>query len=81
MSVELTVIRNCLSAQLTENHLFGQLDRLNKTSSPTFGSADRNSSIQYVEPAKEDSMAEFTLSLTENRLFLYVEPTKQDLLA
>jgi hypothetical protein len=64
MSVELTVIPNCLSAQLTANHLFGQLDRLNKTSSPAFGSTDRKSSFQYVEPAKEDSMAEFKLSLT-----------------
>jgi hypothetical protein len=79
MSVELTVIPNCLSAQLTENHLFGQLDRLNKTSSPTFGSTGQK--LSYVEPAKEDSMAEFKLSLTENRLFLYVEPTKQDFLA
>jgi hypothetical protein len=81
MSVELTVIPNCLSAQLTGNHLFGQLDRINKTSSPAFGSTDRKSSFWYVEPAKEDSMAEFKLSLTDNRLFLYVEPTKQDLLA
>jgi hypothetical protein len=81
MSVELTVISNCFLAQLTENHLFGQLDQLNKTSPPTFGSTDQKVSFPFVEPAKEDSMAEFKLSLTENRHFLYVEPAKQDLLA
>jgi hypothetical protein len=70
MSVELTVISNGFSVQLTKNHLFfGQLGRLNKTSSWTFGSTDRQSSFWYVEPTKEDSMAKFKPSLTENHLF------------
>jgi hypothetical protein len=70
MSVELTVISNCFSVQLTKNHLvFGQLGRLNKTSSSTFGSTDRKLSFRYVDPTKEDSMAEIKLSLTKNCLF------------
>jgi hypothetical protein len=70
MSVGLTVISNCFSVQLTKNHLvFGQLGRLNKTSLSTFGSTDRQSSFRHVEQTKEDSMAEFKLSMTENYLF------------
>jgi hypothetical protein len=70
MSVELMVISNCFSVQLTKNHLvLGQLAGLNKTSWSTFGSTDQKSSFLYVEPTKQDSMAEFKLSLTENRLF------------
>jgi hypothetical protein len=70
MSVELTVISNYFLVQLTKNHLvFGQLGQLNKTPLSTFGSTDRKSSFWYVEPTKEDSMAEFKLSLTKNCLF------------
>jgi hypothetical protein len=64
------VISNYFLVQLTKNHLvFGQLGQLNKTPSSTFGSPDRKSSFWYVEPTKGDSMAEFKLSLTKNRLF------------